>query len=183
MWPISCVRCIIDSTNKLTAKISAYLAARYITRVRTYALSRAAAIALFSVTARSVARERGRRQWSSLFVRFLYRRADGIKRSHSTRIQWAVACTIAYALHASLSRIFFFFFFSLFDRGLVCPRLEFVESGRRVAKIFFFAKVCIRNATMLFGKQKMLQLIYALNWKTREKSKPWEVIRVSLNKT
>jgi len=73
---------------------------------------------------------------SLLSRRSLYRRADGIKRSHSTRIQWALrALSSRVLLMFSFFFSFFFLLFSLFsDRefGLLLPspNLELHDASR-----------------------------------------------------
>lgn len=169
-WSISsCVRYSIGSVNKSTAEISAYLVARarYITRVRTYALSRAAAIALSSVTARS-AREgdvNGTLFASSRAIPLSSSRCNKKKPLYANSMSGCVRyrlCCIAYPS---------FSFFLPFFSSRPCFALGFVESGRRIAKIFFPPKhACTRNVTcrrcLLENKRRCCNY---LNWEKREK--------------
>lgn len=75
---------------------------------------------------------------------------------------------------ASFSYFFLLFFLSFRSSALGSSSSSRVDGSQR---FFFSLKFALG---MLFGKQKMLQLIYALNWKKRERKVNLEKISESL---
>lgn len=142
--------------NKLTAEINAYRRSPIYISV-TYYAAYAHVCVIVQLLSRSAPQPRvlGEEKATSMELavrlsssrRFLYRRADGIKRSHSTRIQWALR-----ALPPRILLVFSFFFspFSPFFSLFPFPRESFGSSFavsrrivRRVARSF--AEACLHK--------------------------------------